>query len=262
MKPVTTAPGDMDINPLAITQPMHHQALIPQKPKSTTTMKTYISPLGFDTTHIISLIVKHGIEKHDRIILLRPIASDPRADRAIEDISDLTAKIDSTISLDVVEVDHHDFGAMILSLMDLISSSAQPDMTNMTGMTDSKIIVNLSGGPRDILVALTVASMTLSDSIYKTTNWSDIDRELREIELPHIVRTPDEKMRQILCDILKHAPTTLTAIAARLGISESTISRSCAKLAEMRAVEITPMGRNKQVTLTLSGRVLLSACRV
>ena len=219
-------------------------------------MKTYISPLGFDTTHIISLIVAHGIEKHDRIILLRPVASDTRADRAIEDIRDLTAKIDSTISLDVVPIDHHDFGAMILSFMDLISSSALP------GMPDSKIIVNLSGGPRDILVALTVASMALSDSIYKTTNWSDIDRELREIELPHIARTPDKKTRQILDDILKHAPTTLTAIAARLTISESTISRSCAKLADIHAIEITPIGRNKQIALTLSGKVLLSACRV
>jgi len=219
-------------------------------------MKTYISPLGFDTTHIISLIVKHGIEKHDRIILLRPVASDTRADRAIEDIRDLTTKIDSTISLDIVEIDHHDFGAMILSLMDLISSAALP------GMPDSKIIVNLSGGPRDILVALTAASMALSDLIYKTTNWSDIDRELREIELPHIARTPDKKTRQILDDILKHAPTTLTEIAARLGISESTVSRSCAKLADSHAIGITPIGRNKQIALTLSGKVLLGACKV
>lgn len=214
-------------------------------------MKTYISPLGFDTTHIISLIVKHGIEKHDRIILLRPVASDTRADRAVEDIKNLTVQIDSTISLDVLKIDHHDFGAMTLSFIDIISSAAPPIIP------DSKIIVNLSGGPRDILIALTVASMALSDSIYKTTNWSDIDRELREIELPHIARTPDEKIRQILDDILKHAPTTLTEIAARLGISESTISRSCAKLADIHAIEITPMGRNKQITLTLSGRVLL-----
>ena len=53
----------------------------------TTIVKTYISPLGFETTHIISLIVKHGIEKHDRIILLRPEGSDNRAERAIEDIA-------------------------------------------------------------------------------------------------------------------------------------------------------------------------------
>ncbi|MCK4459068.1 MAG: winged helix-turn-helix transcriptional regulator, partial [Methanosarcinales archaeon] len=77
------------------------------------------------------------------------------------------------------------------------------------------------------------------------------------IELPHIARTPDEKVRQILGDILKNELTTLTAIAARLGVSESTISRSCAKLADMYMVEITPVGRNKQIALTLSGKVLL-----
>ena len=215
-------------------------------------MKTYISPLGFETTHVISLIVKHGIEKGDRIILLRPIASDSRADRAVEDIKDLTGKVDRTITVDVVPIDHHDFGAMMLNLMDLIASAAQP-----AAPARGKVIVNLSGGPREILIALTAASMALSDLIYKTTNFSDIDRELREIELPHIARTPDEKVRQILGDILKNEPTTLTAIAARLGVSESTISRSCAKLADMYMVEITPVGRNKQIALTLSGKVLL-----
>jgi len=233
---------------------MHRQALIPQKPKSTITMKTYVSPLGFDTTHIISLIVKHGIEKHDKIILLRPEVSDSRADRAIEDIRNVVAKIDRTIAVDVVHIDHHDFGAMILLCMDLICA-ASPPIT-----PDGKVIVNISGGPREILIALTAACMSLSESIYKTTNWSDIDLELREIELPHITRTPDKKTWQILDDVLKHEPTALTEVAARLGLSDSTISRSCAKLAEMCAIEITPLGRSKQITITLSGKVLLKVC--
>ncbi|MCK4811936.1 MAG: winged helix-turn-helix transcriptional regulator [Methanosarcinales archaeon] len=235
-------------------------------------MKTYISPLGFETTHVISLIVKHGIEKGDRIILLRPIASDSRADRAVEDIKDLTGKVDRTITVDVVQIDHHDFSAMMLSLMDLIASAAKPDVQPTTPPTTlpaapaplaparGKVIVNLSGGPREILIALTAASIALSELVYKTTNFSDIDRELREIELPHIARTPDEKVRQILGDILKNGPTALTAIAARLGVSESTISRSCAKLADMYMVEITPVGRSKQIALTLSGKVLLKVC--
>ena len=235
-------------------------------------MKTYISPLGFETTHVISLIVKHGIEKGDRIILLRPIVSDPRADRAVDDIRDLTGKVDRMITVDVVLIDHHDFSAMMLCLLDLIASAAQPGVLRTTqpaapvptpvstpalAPARSKVIVNLSGGPREILIALTAASIALSELVCKTTNFSDIDRELREIKLPHIVRTPDAKVRQILGDIRENGPTTLTAIASRLGISESTISRSCAKLADMRAVEIMPDGRNKQITLTLSGRVLL-----
>ncbi|MEA1908782.1 MAG: CRISPR-associated CARF protein Csa3, partial [Euryarchaeota archaeon] len=213
-------------------------------------MKTYISPLGFETTHVISLIVKHGIGKGDRIILLQPVASDPRADHAIDDIKDLTGKVDRTITVDVVPIDHHDFSAMMLRLMDLISSAAPspPASSILPAPARGKVIVNLSGGPREILIALTAASIALSELVYKTTNFSDIDRELREIELPHIVRTPDAKVRQILGDILKNGPTTLTAITSRLGISESTISRSCAKLADMQAVEITPDGRNKQIT--------------
>jgi CRISPR-associated protein Csa3 len=218
-------------------------------------MKTYISPLGFETTHVISLIVKHGIEKGDRIILLRPIASDSRADRAVADIMDLTAKVDRTITVDVVPIDHRNFGAMILSLMDLIASAAPPAVP-----AGGKVIVNLSGGPREILIALTAASMALSERVYKTTNFSDIDRELREIELPHIARTLDKTAWQILRDLAGHEHTTLVEVATRTGASESTVSRQSAKLAGLRAVEIVPAGRSKRITLTLSGRVLLKIC--
>ncbi len=217
-------------------------------------MKTYISPLGFETTHVISLIVAHGIEKGDRIILLRPITSDSRADRAVADIMDLTAKVDRTITVDVVPIDHHNFGAMMLSLMDLIASAAPP------AISAGKVIVNLSGGPREILIALTAASMALSDLIYKTTNFSDIDRELTEIELPHITRQLDKTAGQILRYLVGHEHTTLVEVARRIGASESKISRQSAKLAEMRAVEIVPAGRSKQIAITLSGRALLKIC--
>jgi len=215
------------------------------------TMKTYISPLGFETTHVISLIVKHGIEKYDKIILLRPEASDTRADRAIKDVRDVVAKIDRTIVVEVVHVDHLDFGAMILQFVDLICEAAPPVMP------EGKVIVNLSGGPREVLVALTIASLSLSELIYITTSFSDIDFELREIELPHIARNLDEKMWQILDDLIKHEPTTLADVATRLGVSGSTISRQSAKLAEMCAVKITPSGKSKLITITLSGRMLL-----
>jgi len=215
-------------------------------------MKTYISPLGFETTHVISLVVAHGIEKGDRIILLRPITSDSRADAAIKDIRDLAAKIDRTITVDVVPIDHQDFSAMMLNLMDLITASTPPAVP-----AGGKVIVNLSGGPREILIALTAASMALSDSIYKTTNFSDIDRELREIELPHIARPLDKTAWRILRDMAGHERTTLVEVAGRTGASESTVSRQSAKLAGLHAVRITPAGRSKRVAITLSGRVLL-----
>ena len=214
-------------------------------------MKIYISPLGFDTGHIISLIMKHGIEKNDKIILLCSKKSDSRTDIAIEDIKNLTTKIDSTINVNIEKIDHHDSNAMILFFMELIRSVAP------SGLPDEKVIVNLSGGPREILIALTTACTALSKLIYKTTNYSDIDHVMREIQLPYITRTLDKKTLQILNDIDKHEPTTLIEVAKRINTSESTISRQCAKLAKMHAIKIIPNGRNKQITITLSGKMLL-----
>jgi CRISPR-associated protein Csa3 len=214
-------------------------------------MKTYISPLGFETTHIISFIVKHGIGKGDKIILLCPETSDSRTDNAIEVIKNLTAQIDSTIIVDIQQIDHHELDKMILFFMKLIRSA------NPSGVLNDKIMINLSGGPRDILIALTTACITLSESIWKISNFSDIDHELREIQLPYITRTLDKKALQILNDIDKHEPTTPIEVAKRINTSESTISRQCAKLSKMHAIKITPHGRNKQITITLSGKMLL-----
>ena len=66
-----------------------------------------------------------------------------------------------------------------------------------------------------------------------------------------------KKALKILNDIDKHEPTTLIEVAKRINTSESTISRQCAKLAKMHAIKITPHGRNKQITITLSGKMLL-----
>ncbi|CAD6491206.1 MAG: hypothetical protein LAKADJCE_00072 [Candidatus Argoarchaeum ethanivorans] len=219
-------------------------------------MKTYISPLGFETTHIISLIVKHGIEKHDRIILLRPEEPDNRAGLAVENVKDIVTKIDPSIIVDIVHIDHHDFNTMVLSFIDLIRESSP------SAIPGGRVIVNLSGGPREILVALTAASISLSHLIHKTTNFSDIDREQREIELPQLLQELDTNARLILTDVKKHEPTTLIEIASRLCLSGSTISRHAAKLANMRAIEITPHGKNKHATILLSGRVLLKVCDV
>lgn len=209
-------------------------------------MKTYVSPLGFDSSQLISLIVKYGIEGGDRIVLVRPAEErDKRGELAVQAIRDLSIQIDSSIDLQIHRVDHRDFESMVLSLRDLLRSS------------EGKLIVNLSGGPREIFLAFTIACLCVRDRIHKATNFSDIDRALKEIELPNIKASLDERYLRILKDVEEHQPTNIMDIAKRLNISESSVSRQVATLAELKAVDVTQRGKTKEVRITITGKLFL-----
>lgn len=214
-------------------------------------MKTYLSPLGFDTSHLISLIVRFGIESEDKVILIRPTQEDDRAERAIEEIKEIGKKIGPNITITVIQVNHRNFQEMVLQFIDIIKASSDVPQRGNT------LHVNLSGGPREILIALTTACVTMSDYINSTTYFSDIERELGVLQLPHITIPPDEKEFSLLQDIKKNGPTTLSDIATRLQISESTISRQCSRLIGLRWIKVETRGKNKFVELLSTGEIMI-----
>ncbi|RQW79450.1 MAG: CRISPR locus-related DNA-binding protein [Methanothrix sp.] len=208
-------------------------------------MKTYISLSGFDSSQIVSLIVKYGIEGGDLIILIRPEdETDTRGEQTIQAIRDLSRQIDSSIGLQIHRVNHRDFEEMVVSLKDLIENAK------------GQVISNLSGGPREIFLAFTIASLSRSDKIFKTTGYSDIDRSLSEILLPNITAALEEKQKQILKDVFENQPTTIGDIAQRLSVSESTISRQVARLADQKALDLVQKGKTKEIRITLTGKLL------
>jgi len=209
-------------------------------------MKTYISLSGFDSSQIVSLIVKYGIEGGDRIILIRPEEEkDSRGEQTVQAIRDLSKQIDSSIDLQIYRVNHRDFEGMVVSLKDLL------------GNAEGHIIANLSGGPREIFLAFAIACLAKSEKILKTTSFSDIERTLSEINLPNIAAELDEKEKRILQDVNGNQPTTITDIAGRLSLSESTISRQVARLADQKALHLAQRGKTKEVRITLTGKILL-----
>jgi CRISPR-associated protein Csa3 len=209
-------------------------------------MKTYITLSGFDTSQIVSLIVKYGIEGGDRLILIRPEnEADQRGESTVQAVRDLSRQIDSSIDLQIHRVNHRDFEGMVLSLK------------NLLGNAEGEVIINLSGGPREIFLALSIACLSESRKIFKATNFSDIDRKLNEIILPNIAYVLEEKQKKILNEVLKSQPATITEIAEKLSVSESTVSRQVARLAELKVLDLTQKGKIKEIRITLTGELLL-----
>jgi CRISPR-associated protein Csa3 len=209
-------------------------------------MKTYISLSGFDSSQIVSLIVKYGVEGGDCIVLIRPMEEkDPRGEQTVQAVRDLSRQIDSSIDLKIYRVNHRDFEGMVYSLKNLIEKA------------NGDIMVNLSGGPREIFLALTIASIACSNDISRVTNYSDIDRRLNEFILPNIAAELGAKQIQILSDIMNNQPTNIGDIAQRLSSSESTISRQVGRLVDLKALCIVPKGKTKEISITLTGKLLI-----
>ncbi len=208
-------------------------------------MKTYISLSGFDTSQIISLMVKYGIERGDRLVLIRPEEEkDSRGESTVQAIKDLSRQIDSSIEVDIHRVDHRDFEGMVTSLIDLMKNA------------EGQVVANLSGGPREIFLAFAVACISQSPKIFKTANFSDMDRTMNEIVLPNIAHTLDSRLKRVLNDVSENQPTTVTEIAQRLKISESSASRQVAELLDRKALNLTPKGKTKEIRITLTGKIL------
>jgi CRISPR-associated protein Csa3 len=209
-------------------------------------MKTYISLSGFDSSQIVSLIVKYGVEGGDTIILIRPeVEADTRGELTVQAIRDLSSQIDSSIDLQIHRVNHLDFEGMVVSLKALLEKAG------------GQVIANLSGGPREIFLAFTIACLSRSEKIFKATNYSDIERRLHEVALPNITATLEDRQKRILKDVSEGQPTTITDIAKRLCLSESTVSRQVARLAGIGALHLAPKGKAKEVSITLTGKILL-----
>lgn len=209
-------------------------------------MKTYISLSGFDTSQILSLMVKYGIEGDDRIILIRPEKeTDGRGELTVQAVRDLSKQIDSSIKVEIHRVDHQNFEGMLLSLIDLIKN------------TEGEIVANISGGPREIFLAFAIACLSQSQRIRKATSYSDIDRVMREIHLPKIVQGLDEKSKAVLGDVRDNQPTTITEMAENLNLSESTISRQVGRLVDLDALRVIPEGKKKLIQTTLTGEIFL-----
>ncbi|MCX6672375.1 MAG: MarR family transcriptional regulator [Methanothrix sp.] len=67
----------------------------------------------------------------------------------------------------------------------------------------------------------------------------------------------EDRQKRILEDVSMNQPTTITDIAKRLNVSESTVSRQVARLADLGALHLLQKGKTKEVRITLTGKILL-----
>jgi len=212
-------------------------------------MRTYISPIGFNTTSVTRTLINHGIGGDDDVVLMRPAAEtdDERAAEAVTDVERLLQEIEPTITVTVRRIPHDEFETAVMRCSESIRAA------------EGAVIVSLSGGARDVLLPLAVATMAHEREIESTLGYSDIDGRVREWALPNITATPSDGRRKTLAAVdVEGAEISIPELTTQRDAAKSTVTRHINDLEADGFVTSRTENRTKYVSITLAGRLSLA----
>jgi CRISPR-associated protein Csa3 len=194
-------------------------------------------------------LLEYGIEDEDDVQLIRPATEtdNNRAAEAVADVKQLLQEIEPTITVTVEAVPHDDFENAVMRCSDLLRTAA------------GEVVVSLSGGARDVLLPLTVATMAHEATVATTLGYSDIDGQVREFGLPTVSTTlSDGALKTLRAVADTSSSMTLPQLASNLEAVKSTITRHVNSLEDAEYVTAWTEDRTKHVSITLSGQLYLA----
>lgn len=211
-------------------------------------MRTYVSPIGYNSTSVVRPVLSRGLDSGDEVWLLRPDeeSDEQRATEAIGDVERLLNEIEPDVELELERITHDEYSTAVLECSDILTSA------------DGDVIVNLGGGARDLLVPLTTATLTHSNEIATVVTFSDIDGSVRELESAAVTASVPDNVASTLVAIGGGTdPVSVPTLTEELDRSKSSITRHVNQLEEAGLVRTEKHGRTKIVQVTFAGELYL-----
>lgn len=211
-------------------------------------MRTYISPIGFNSTSVTRPVLSTGLDTDDRIVLVRPEeeTDDSRAEEAIGDVRRLLAEVEPEVTLATERVPHEQFDRAVLRCRELIRAA------------EGDLIVNLGGGARDVLLPFSTAVLAESHRVDRALLFSDIDGRVRKLELPRLTASISDSERETLTALDRAGgESSVPELTDGTQRSKSTITRHVDSLESNDAVRTHRDGKTKHVSITLTGQLLV-----
>ncbi|WP_267643997.1 CRISPR-associated CARF protein Csa3 [Haloarchaeobius amylolyticus] len=212
-------------------------------------MKNFILPVGHDTRRVTRPIISHGIDAHDTVVLVRPSdddapgAEDSRSSQAIADIRDFLREIEPNAALEVEHVSVDTWTETTLACSDLIQAARNP-------------ILGLCGGPRDVLLPMTVAGVIHANELEFAYVFSDLNQSVDTWTLPDLSPSIPEVTKNTLGAVHELGPCSLSELAQHTDSSKSTIGRHLDTLEEAGIIDSWAEGKHRYACVNESARVL------
>lgn len=188
-----------------------------------------IATLGFEEKFCYRAVLRHGIKEGDRIILITAGIVE-KVEKAYEWIKKLIqSSYGSSVSVDLVQIDVNNTVDSLREILRLIDS-----------LKDFRIVVNLSGGMRILIIYVLLACLMRARR--------DLTVEVEAEDLSTIVsldwrllKLIKEGIKEEHLEVLRHISSGLRdvrSLAKRLKKDESTVRRYISDLEEQGLVKI------------------------
>jgi CRISPR-associated protein Csa3 len=213
-------------------------------------MRTYVSTIGYYDTRVVRPVLGHGVNAGDTVVLLRPYNDDEDGDSAAKDVKQIFSELGPNVEVTVERITHDEFTTAVIECVDVLSAAR------------GETVVNFGGGPREIFLPFSIAALVVVREIDTVLQFTDVDQEVRELELPDLMEPASAKTHETLRAIAElEGETTLPTIAKRSGQSRSTVGRHLDELGAAEAVETNKEAKTRHVALTLGGKLRLLRVR-
>jgi len=211
-------------------------------------MRTYVSPIGYDTRRVTRPVVNTGLSSGDTVQLLRPEqeSDTERASQAVADVKQLLQEIEPKAEFVITRVTTDSFEQTVQKCCNIFSKIRGNNET----------IVSLGGGARDILLPLTISSIVFAKQIDRTLFFSDLDNEIQEWSLPRLTaQVPERTLGSFKIIASAEGWISLSSIADRTGQSKSTVIRHVNDLEAAGVLESDTSAKIKRVRVAFSGEL-------
>ena len=212
-------------------------------------MRTYISPIGYDTRRVTRPVINRGLDSEDELVLLRPggETDTERATQTIADVEQFLQEIEPNYRQRVEHVVTDSFEETVRDCCQIVSDVGD----------DRDIVVSLGGGARDILLPLTVAALVYARRIDAALFVSDLDNSVQEWTLPDLTaRISDRAFRTFEVIVEADGWLSLSTITEETEQSKSTVIRHVNDLESSNVVVADTSEKAKRVRVTFSGELL------
>ena len=212
-------------------------------------MRTYISPIGYDTRRVTRPVINRGLDSEDELVLLRPggETDTERATQTIADVEQFLQEIEPNYRQRVEHVVTDSFEETVRDCCQIVSDVGD----------DREIVVSLGGGARDILLPLTVAALVYARRIDAALFFSDLDNSVQEWTLPDLTaRISDRAFQTFEVIVEADGWLSLSTITEETEQSKSTVIRHVNDLESSNVIVADTSEKAKRVRVTFSGELL------
>ena len=212
-------------------------------------MRTYISPIGYDTRRVTRPVINRGLDSEDELVLLRPggETDTERATQTIADVEQFLQEIEPNYRQRVEHVVTDSFEETVRDCCQIVSDVGD----------DREIVVSLGGGARDILLPLTVAALVYARRIDAALFFSDLDNSVQKWTLPDLTaRISDRAFQTFEAIVEADGWLSLSTITEETEQSKSTVIRHVNDLESSNVVVADTSEKAKRVRVTFSGELL------